>query len=594
MRIITNFTKCGAELRNEAYFCHKCGTRIKDMGFEADNAANSNEPEDDFDRYFITDKEPEPPAGRKYYFMGAAVAGLIIFILCFCNTNTFRRIFYKPVDYYRYVEKKNALRDIELIDGWYKVSGSGADNGGSAGSEETLALKLSEEILTPASEALNIGDFGFLSDIGIFRRSAFYGGLRSSDTTISLKDKQVLTLDTIRDKADEDLYVRIPELGDDFLDLDTSAVADMVLLIRNFIPNLPEIRLKGPDDPAAILSSLPRAVELSRIMNKYTDLIFDNIGTVSESGRESLTLGGVEQKCWILTVDPDPGELMHMADVLRDTLKEDEDIKEIIVRTAEDNGEDGKEAWDDFVEKLDLLEGFAGTCPDPKMKIYVDSRGNIIYREIVLDDDTQLALSFGRTINGRKFGARAMFAKGRGENRKEYLIEGSGKKAGENYSGDFTFGMDDDSIGFSLDSFDYKAFKEQELNIRISAPVGDITDALNVSAPSIEYIEDYLAVLSINTPDPGACDIALKLSDAVAEPVTCTYSYRRTGGSRITIPYDAIRVEKLTDMKDYLKGADFGRVRSNLEDAGVPEAVTKYIDYIERAADYIDFVDLLL
>ncbi|MBQ7480686.1 MAG: hypothetical protein IJT80_02285, partial [Lachnospiraceae bacterium] len=124
--------------------------------------------------------------------------------------------------------------------------------------------------------------------------------------------------------------------------------------------------------------------------------------------------------------------------------------------------------------------------------------------------------------------------------------------------------------------------------------VGDITDAMKVSSPAIGLIKDYLTVLSIDTEAEGTYDITLKLADNTTEPVVCTYSYRKTGGSPIAIPLGAVRVEKIPDMKDYLKSTDFAGFKSSLEDAGVPESITRYIGYIEQAVDYIDFVDLLL
>ncbi|MBR4719306.1 MAG: zinc ribbon domain-containing protein [Lachnospiraceae bacterium] len=578
--------KCGSELKKDAMFCHKCGMRIEDAGTDGYDV--------DYDKYFSPYEEQDRPGKKKYYIAGAVVAALIVFILCFCNTNTFKRIFYKPVDYYRYVEKKNAVKNIGLISGWYKTCGIGADNGGLIGSEESINLKLSENILNPVSDAFGTGDLGFLSDIGIYRKSTIYDNVGSTNTTVSLRDKQILTLNTVSD--DENLlYIRIPELSDDYVAFNKSALDDARKLIGNYAPAMPKGNAGKIKDYRSIITSLPEAARMSRIMNKYSDIVFDNIEDVSRSGRETLEIGGIGQKCWILTVKPGYREMMKLTGVLRDTLKEDEDVKEIIVKKAEAGGYDGDDAWDAFIDSLYVFEGFAASCPDVEMKVYVDSRGKIICREIDLNDYSQYKIKYGRTIKGREFGAQLYVSGGPEDYNREFNIEGSGKKAGSHYSGDFTLSFSDmDSIGLTLNSFDHKAFESQKLSGQISVSAGDITDALGADDPAFEFVKDYLAVFKVESPDTGAYDVELKLADSKAEPIICTYSYRRTGGSRITLPADAVMVEKLTDLKGYLQAADFDRVENNLKGAGVPESITKYIDYIERAADYIEYVDLLL
>lgn len=590
MNKIKNCTKCGARLRNEALFCHKCGTRIRDM--VPDSAAYG--PDDGFDIYFAPVEEPAGSRKKKYFTVFAVVIALAVAIVCFINSNAYRCIFYKPVDYYRYVEKKNAARNIELISGWYKAGGFGEKGNGTTGFEGTFALKFSEEILTPVSDALGLGDLGFISDIGADIRSSSGNGLRSSDLVLSLGGRRVLTLDTIKGRGD-DLYLRIPELNDDYLDLDTGAIRDLAALIGNYVPAVPEFKTGTKDEYRSVLSSLPDAVKAAHILNRYADLIFDNIEDVDRSGRTSLELGGVEQKCRILTVRPGRGGIKKIAGALRDELREDEDVREIVEKRALEKGEDTEKAWQDFTDRLDILADLAAACPDAVMKVYVDGKGSIICREIELNNDAGTCIGYGRTINRRRFGARMYLNSGADANDRSFNVEGGGRKAGDNYMGDFTVAIADmEPIDITVDRFDFGAFTERKLCLSVMTPVGDITDAMKVSTPVTGLIKDYLTVLNIDAKDEGSYDITLKLADNTTEPVVCTYSYRKTGGSPIAIPLGAVRVEKIPDMKDYLKSADFAGFKSSLEDAGVPESITRYIGYIEQAVDYIDFVDLLL
>ena len=587
--------KCGAELKKNSLFCHKCGEKIPDRklsdienNIKQEENVSVDEPADDFDRYFNIEEEPRDPEKKKYYIMAAVAAFAVVFLVCLCNTNFFKRTFYNPVEYYKYVEKKNAVKKIALFGRWYDVIGFGKENGGTIGSENTMNLKLSEEMLDTVAEAMGTGDISYLSDIRMNGRSTVYDGLSSRDINLFMGDYQVIGLNTINDTVNDVLYLRIPELSDDYLGFTTDGIEETIGLIGSVTGSDAEVDTSGMNDYFDKINALPDAVKITRLVNKYTDLAIENIDNIDKSKKEILELGSVEQKCWILTVKLGYNDMKKLAGVLRDELKEDEDVKDIVMSLAEERGLHGDDAWDDFSEGLDALEDIMGYYAGTEMKVYVDNRGRVIARDIQLgEDDTHIR--YGRTVKGREFGAR-FFVNCRGH---EVNIEGSGKKAGRNYAGDFTFSADDmDSIGFTLNSFDEKAFEDQKLDIKLSVAVSSITDAFGVKDTSVDLIKDYLAVLSIDSPGATSFNAQLKLADAVSEPVVCSYSYKRTGGSRITLPSNPVQVEAITDMKDYLKEADFERVRGNLTRAGVPDSITGYFDYIEQAVDYIDYIDL--
>ena len=128
----------------------------------------------------------------------------------------------------------------------------------------------------------------------------------------------------------------------------------------------------------------------------------------------------------------------------------------------------------------------------------------------------------------------------------------------------------------------------------MSAGIGEIADALNISNPGTDFLDDYKAVVTVDTPAIGSYSTNIRLSDGISEPVVMDYSYKKTGGSRITVPGDALMIEGFGDLKGYVKEADFARLRNNLENAGVPSSITGYIGYIEKAADYLDYIDLFL
>ena len=595
-------TKCGIQLKDGSKFCHKCGARYEepaDVGTDAGSSDgntsditaeepaydSSETPYDDYDKYFASVDDPVDKGKRKYYIVGAIAVAALVFLICFCNTNTFKRLFYKPADYYSYVEKRNARKNLEQLGGWLEAAGMDGSKDKASGREESLELNMSDDILDTMSDAFGV-DADFLKKINITGKSAFYGDLYSGNLNLSLGSEQIIALNAITDSENDEVYLRIPELSDDYLKFNVGDVESLMGGSKK------SGKTFDKDDPLAyanMIGKLPKAAKLVKIANRYSDIVFDNIDDVKRSGRTSLEMGGVEQKCWVLTVKLDYRDLKKLGETISSEFEDDKDAESVIRELAESVDMDEDDAWEEAVKAVDdltdILADFAGT----KMKVYVDSKGRVIAREIEAGEDGEVTVTYGRTIHGREFGA-LIDVDIDGES---YTVEGSGRKSGEMYSGDFTLGGTDiDSIGFTLNSFDHKSFNKQKINGEVSIKAGDIMDAFDIDYPGISLIEDYLAVISVKAKDTKAYEIGFKLADAKSEPLSCTYAFKDTGASKISIPDDAILVEKASDLKGYLEDADFDRVEGNLERAGVPESITRYFSYIQRLSDYIDYLDM--
>ncbi|MCR5355862.1 MAG: zinc ribbon domain-containing protein [Lachnospiraceae bacterium] len=602
---------CGIQMKEGAKFCPKCGTKYQapvdvdeasaeaaadqadeaapeaatESTGEADTAGQAAAFEDDYDKYFAIEDEPVDKSRRKYYIVGAIAVAAVVFLICFCNTNTFKRLFYKPADYYRYVEKKNAHKNLEQLGGWLEVAGMDGNGDKASGREESLNIGMSDDILDAVSDAFGV-NADFLKEINITGKSALYGNLYSGNVNLSLGSDQVLALNTIADSENDNLYLRIPELSDDYLGFNTE---NLKSLLEKAGASNAKID-KSTEDYLKMMSSLPKAARVIKIADRYADLVFDNIEDVKKSGMKTLELGGVKQKCWVLTVKLDYRDLKQLGEALKGEVSNDKDLKAIVSEMAESADVYEDEAWDAVLDAVDDLADDLTYLAGSKMEVYVDSRGHVISREITAGEAADLTVTYGRTIHGREFGA-LLDVKYEGTS---FTIEGIGRKSGEIYFADFTLGGSDiDSLGFSLNCFDHKAFEKQKIDGEVSVRVGDIMEMFNIDHPAAGLIEDYLAVLTVTAKDVKSYEIRLKLADGKSEPFKCTYTFKDTGASKISVPEDAIMVEKLSDMKDYLAEADFDCVQDNLERAGVPESLTKYFSYIQKFSDYIDYFDLL-
>ena len=627
-------SNCGTVLRKDSVFCHKCGTRVEAVpedvtgAAEADGAGedltadeNRETPAADaltqteeaseagrdasedslqsaderFDEYFKPDEEE--PRKKKGFIIGAAVAVAAVCLICFCCSNTFKRTFYKPADYYKYVEKKNAKETIKLATDWYDAGNVLIPGGGSVGYEDKLSLRMSGDILDEAAEALDVygisgqeQDLLWLQDISISGKTTMYDDLGSRNTAVAIGSDTVFTLNTVTDRASGRMYVRIPELSDSYIGFDEAKMKELSELAGKYTDSSVSVD-PGMYDYLSLGKALPEAYRMNKLLNKYSDICFDNMNNVTRSGRQKLEIGGVAQKCYCLTVTFDYKDMKSLGRQLREEMTEDRDVKDAYIKLMEAQGKNGEESWNDLTDGLYVLEDILGSTAGTEMKVYVDTCGNIIARDITLAD-TGVKVRYGHTVNGRSFGAQLVVSISGDE---AVALNGSGKKAGQNYAGDFRLSVADASpVVITLESFDYNAFRKQKVNARMSAGIGEIADALNISNPGTDFLDDYKAVVTVDTPAIGSYSTNIRLSDGISEPVVMDYSYKKTGGSRITVPGDALMIEGFGDLKGYVKEADFARLRNNLENAGVPSSITGYIGYIEKAADYLDYIDLFL
>ena len=223
-------------------------------------------------------------------------------------------------------------------------------------------------------------DFYFLSKINLGLDMGMGSDAQKMQLTLGLNDQKIITLNMLMNMAESIAYVAVPELNDSWIKFDAGAA-------------MPEGSASGMMSSAATMGvlakALPDAETLTRVLNRYLDLILPELKNVEQS-TETLEVAGVKQECTKLTLKIYEADALAIAKAVLNAAKDDDDLKKIIEDGAkaiqEMTGEDigANNAYDDFKEAVtDMLADLNGTtATDTEHPItlatYVDKNHNVI------------------------------------------------------------------------------------------------------------------------------------------------------------------------------------------------------------------------
>lgn len=180
---------------------------------------------------------------------------------------------------------------------------------------------------------------------------------------INLNDTKLISAQILFDALTRKLSLRFPDLSEAYL-------------THSF----------GNNDPSPKIHQEKLSVlikeRMERIARRYMDLYFNHLGTVTLNKKQPLSLTSITTECNQLTISFTPEESMQFLNVLIDTAKNDPDILTLLPQLSIT-----KEQYQRALERLEVfiakqLEEYPGTLP-LQMKLYVDSSGHILGRELI-------------------------------------------------------------------------------------------------------------------------------------------------------------------------------------------------------------------
>lgn len=481
-------------------------------------------------------------------------------------------------DSYKETEKAAFAKMIEEL---------GADYAKSLSEMDTEEVKGNAEIkvsLEDGGKAI----LGMLSpvDISWLADASISGNVSMSDKSmtefmdVNVNGTKICTIEYYFDTENSEIYMRIPELSDGYIKMNMEQMTQEAVeeadqeLDSSFTTSLD--LADSMNSYFSTLENLPEADLVTSILTRYTDIIFDNVADAENPGAQEAVAGDVSQELSVLEGHVTQAEALPMFQQILDTAKSDEELKGLI-ETWTEAMNDPDYTYETFLEAIEDMEKDLDTEADETdesgfiLRAWVDSDGEVVGRQFLLNDDEQEEELFGYlcTADGEKRG----FSMQLGSGDDKVAIEGSGELNGDLLSGTYTLSSGDaDAAVIDVADYDTKAVQD-----------GIWKGTYTISGAPVEdedgnSYDPFGGMQLIFTAD-GADEDSIDWNLAIAAGGATLGSVSLTGGNGGET-LAAVDVASLTDVYDfsnddeveaYTASMNMDAITENLTNAGMPE-----------------------
>lgn len=638
--------KCGASVGENDQFCPECGEKI------AGNAVTEPEKETTEKQETVqtpvqqetvqqetvqTPVQPLPQepvqekkakkGGKKLPLIIAACVVIVALVIGFANSsalaNTFKKATASPEEYYQWVEKKQLEEVVESVGTVYEdyllqiLQCYDQSNN----VELTLTCEEGVEDWLDMLELLTGGDLdlSWLSQGKLGINQTMKDGVLSGTVNLTLDKQELLELTGIVDSEKENIYVGIPTLSGKYLgvDMDDSYDGRYLAEMLQTVASLEKLE-----------KVLPKSEKLEKILNKYIELALSKLDDVKLNDKKTLRAGGVTQECTQLKVTIDMDMLSEMVEEIFEALAEDEDIEKMIIDVCQalddmdgyDLDVDADDIYDEFVEECEYLAKHAKYIDGDEevvMLVYVDNIGNVVGREIKVEDDVTITLFAPE--DGKKVGCKASVE---AYGTTYFALEGSGTTSGNSLDATFSLEIGEyELVEITTKKLDLDSLKTGLTNgtveVRLAGGVSKLLDLYfenqyswyewwygesydykndsdyKMATKVLSLVEDMVLSMDASmSKDKRTTTISLaEESGKKTEQLVSLKVVAETGsGKKVSLPsdknvYDATDIDDLEDWWDEFDWKDFLK---KLDKTSLP---SDWIDTLDDISD-MDFDDL--
>ncbi len=337
----------------------------------------------------------------------AVLVALAIVATMFFNVikGFFVKTFGSDEDYFKFVETKafgsvtddvsefygNVFEGLKSTDTDVAVSESIKLNVG-----DTVIDLLEETIENETGESI---DLAWLDTVTINMDVNAKNNINQLLATVNINGKEFVDMDYIMDMDKGEVFVAFLSLSDKYLKGEISANQDAQQLME----------ILSDED---LRKALPEQDKLDKLLDKYIEVIFENIDDVEKSS-DVIEIGDIEQKLTVLEAEISQEDALDIASAVLKTAKKDAELKSYIKDVAKylekkeliPDSDMVYDSFKDYIEEaIDAIDGTEIDEDDDSVIVwtdYVNSKHEVVGRKFAADENEILYYALVR--DGNKF-----------------------------------------------------------------------------------------------------------------------------------------------------------------------------------------------
>lgn len=473
--------------------------------------------------------------------------------------NFVHKNFTSPESYFKYVAENNTKDAIKSFNTGYSKAVDSFDQVTSANRSYTVRLDAGNE-LKPLIGMID-PSLKDIDNASISVNTSFDDSVQNVQLKANINDADIATVNASIDMENEEGYLQIPELSDSYIDISDG--------IEEINDELKSSGVEYQEMLDEVKNTLPDAKTVDKVLNTYVDVAFDNISDVSKSS-DKIEAEDVSQSVTALTTTLDGQYAYDTAYEMLETLKDDENIKEIIENIDEASYDEFRDSISDTLDSLkdekDSIDDVEGSAD---LTLYVNGKGEIAGTEVLVDVDGQeVVVSSVMPRSGSRFGYEM---KAEYEGMELFSLTGSGTLKSDVMNGTFNVSVDDELLG---DLDEYVSGGDNILTIDVKdfdisdSKDGMLNGSFTFSTDAVRQVKGYkLNVEFATTKKETSVAVALLYEDDSYAKVTLTSG---EGEKLKTLqPSGSDTVYSITDdsdMQDYLSEIDIDAFIDDIND----------------------------
>lgn len=391
-------------------------------------------------------------------------------------------------DYFKFVETKACG---EITNEFSEIYGKALEalTFEDVGGEATVKLNVSDTVVDLLEETLEEEtgesiDLDWLNTVALNMDVNAKNKVIQALLALNVNGKEFISADSILDIKNGEAFVALLPLSDEYLKAEIASEEEIQKVLE----------ILGDED---LRKALPSQDEFDKLLNKYIEVVFENVDSVRKSSK-TVEVGDVEEKLTVLKAEIDQEDLLDIASAVLKTAKKDKELKSYIKDVAkylekQELIPDADEVYDTFEEAIeqaiDDIDGTEIEDDDDSVLVltdYVNSKHEIVGRKIEANGEEQSYTIFVREGNKVAYEYRSG----------EIVVEGEGTEKKDVANVKYTVKVDGDEIAY-MDLIDFKTntdYPNGKIRVSLSEELLDeldldssIVSALSIANPMIEF-----------------------------------------------------------------------------------------------------------